>query len=455
MKGNRWWFKRDIPAAIRGLIARGTAYQVNLQTGDIKAAMTRRDELARESDKLFADARAGRLVGSVQDTIRDRAEAWAAEMAASARDPIAWTARATGRDRDDVEPEDAFTPHELVEAEGDSIRQKHGKEAARRFRQIVSGRVPINHYLEAYLTEARLAPKTTNEKRNLIRRFNAWAEGEGVTLTEITQAVAGRYVTANIAPLDRSTAKKHLGAVKRYWEWMGGRGYVSKENPWAGQLPADKARGVRRDEKPDERAFTTEEIKTLIYSPFPPRMRPQFEAQLRDLMRIGALSGMRLAEIATLRASECVFPEDHEALSYFNVTHGKTKAAVRRVPIHSGLSDIIKARLKDKGPDEWLFHELARENNAGDVVGKRFASYRKVVGVDDKRDGKRRSLVNFHSFRRWFITEAERAGQMGHIISAVAGHEDGRKSMAFGVYSDGPSDAQLKECIEAVTIPAI
>lgn len=37
MKGNRWWFKRDIPVAIRGLIGRGTAYQVNLQTGDIKA----------------------------------------------------------------------------------------------------------------------------------------------------------------------------------------------------------------------------------------------------------------------------------------------------------------------------------------------------------------------------------------------------------------------------------
>ncbi|HEY6732542.1 MAG TPA: hypothetical protein VI256_01895 [Roseiarcus sp.] len=37
--------------------------------------------------------------------------------------------------------------------------------------------------------------------------------------------------------------------------------------------------------------------------------------------------------------------------------------------------------------------------------------------------GRRRSLVNFHSFRRYFITKAEQADQMEHIIAVVVGHK--------------------------------
>jgi len=52
-------------------------------------------------------------------------------------------------------------------------------------------------------------------------------------------------------------------------------------------------------------------------------------------------------------------------------------------------------------------------------------------------EGQHRALVNFHSFRRWFITMAERAGQPPHVFKAVVGHA--RAGMALGVYSGGPS----------------
>lgn len=52
-------------------------------------------------------------------------------------------------------------------------------------------------------------------------------------------------------------------------------------------------------------------------------------------------------------------------------------------------------------------------------------------------EGKRRSLVNFHSLRRWFITKAEQAGQPESIIAAVVGHK--RQGMTLGGYSGGPS----------------
>jgi integrase len=69
------------------------------------------------------------------------------------------------------------------------------------------------------------------------------------------------------------------------------------------------------------------------------------------------------------------------------------------------------------------------------------------MGVDDRRHGKKRSLVNFHSFRRWFITKAEQAEIPEGTIAIVVGHK--RPGMTFGVYSGGPQWEQLRACVEA------
>jgi integrase len=65
-------------------------------------------------------------------------------------------------------------------------------------------------------------------------------------------------------------------------------------------------------------------------------------------------------------------------------------------------------------------------------------------------EGKRRSLINFHSFRRWFCTRAEQAGQPETIIAAVVGHK--RLGITFGTYSDGPSATQFRACVESVQL---
>lgn len=55
-------------------------------------------------------------------------------------------------------------------------------------------------------------------------------------------------------------------------------------------------------------------------------------------------------------------------------------------------------------------------------ASNQFTQYRRDRGVDDVVSGNRRSRVNFHSFRRWFITRAERAEQPEQIVAAVVGH---------------------------------
>jgi integrase len=84
------------------------------------------------------------------------------------------------------------------------------------------------------------------------------------------------------------------------------------------------------------------------------------------------------------------------------------------------------------------------------AASQAFTRYRRSVGVEERGDGQRQSKVDFHSWRRWFITQAERAGQPPHIIEAVVGHK--RAGMSMGLYSAGPSLDQLRACVEAVSL---
>jgi integrase len=135
----------------------------------------------------------------------------------------------------------------------------------------------------------------------------------------------------------------------------------------------------------------------------------------------------------------------------------KQELASRAVPIHPDLEEIVARRTQGKVLGDDLFPEWPPPRNQGSVrersfkASNQFTDYRRSVGVDHVIPGKRRSLVNFHSFRRWFITKAEQADQPESIIAVVVGHK--RKGMTLGRYSAGPLIAQARRCVEAVRLP--
>jgi integrase len=85
-------------------------------------------------------------------------------------------------------------------------------------------------------------------------------------------------------------------------------------------------------------------------------------------------------------------------------------------------------------------------------IVKAFTTYRRKVGVDDVPPGARQSRVDFHSFRRLFITKAEQAGQQPHWIESLVGHK--RSGMSLGRYSAGPLIEQMRGGVESVWLPA-
>ena len=74
------------------------------------------------------------------------------------------------------------------------------------------------------------------------------------------------------------------------------------------------------------------------------------------------------------------------------------------------------------------------------------------MGVHERKEGRRRSRVNFHSFRRWFITAAIQAGQPTRVVQQVVGHR--LSGMTEGVYFGGDTMDAKRACVEAVALPA-
>jgi integrase len=351
---------------------------------------------------------------------------------------------------------DPPTQEDLLADRALSIERSKGLAAALRFHRAATDQVtPLQENLEAFFAENLSMAKTNGDRRRTLKALQAWCEKQGIeaTVQGVTRRVAGRFVVEDLAAGRAApTVNKALSDLSSYWRWMVRRGHAS-ENPWSSQgfaITGKRHRPARGKERP----FTEAEMRKLLAGPADP--------MLRDLMRIAALSGMRIEEICSLRVRDC---KDKR----FQVVDAKTPAGVRAVPIHSDLTTIIKARSRRRRPGELLFLELPpvppsrkEDGKRSDPASKAFTRYRRKVGVDERISGQRRSLVNFHSFRRWFAAQAQRALETGATgftpwtLADVLGHDRGQLAlpMTMGTYGGKSDHGAHRACVEAVKLPA-
>lgn len=449
LKGNVFWYRQGVPKAVH-LITGGPKYvMINLATADIALAKSKRDELEAKTRLQFIEIMTGRRLSLELVGWTLGSGPWT--MSPSARGDIVREARADALAKGDEEEFGRII--EAAEAEADGLRPKQ-REA---FEFAMTGRVRVDHYVEAYLKTAGLAPKTAEERKGLIGRFANWCGQEHQTLDRIDRRLAGRYVSTVLDEMHPATQRKHLTALRQYWIYLARRAHISLPTgermlsgwPWNEQQVVRRGTRVERGAKRDkERPFKDAEVTRLLTSDFP--LSRDWEALMKDALLISLLSGMRQAEIITLWAGEVI---SDEGRLFFDIQQGKTSAASRKVPVHSDLIEIVKARIKGKGPKEALFHELAGAPNPADKYGKRFKRWREALGVMEDQDDTRRSLVNFHSARRWFTTKARHADQSKDTIADIVGHKPDKRDMTFGTYTTGASQAQSITCVEAVRLP--
>ncbi|WP_348646336.1 tyrosine-type recombinase/integrase [Aurantimonas sp. DM33-3] len=333
----------------------------------------------------------------------------------------------------EVDPESGGPLYELdpdrAKLAGDYVRMVRGE------------MTPLDHYHSAYLAQLQVKPRTRADDERALAYLVTWCERERVPpdIQSISRKVAVRFmdglhtVAGSKSPV---TLQKYLNRLGCYWKWLLHREHVAS-NVWQGLKYAKPV--VAHDEL--ERPFSKDEMLRLLKGPAPEAMH--------DLMRIAALTGARIDPIVDLKVKDC-----RDGVFMFKPQ--KKEKSPRAVPIHSALTEIVERRVNGRADDDDFFPEWPSPQNGSlrersFKASNAFTSYRRLVNVDATVPGKRRALTNFHSFRRWFITEAERADQPEHIIAAVVGHK--RQGMTLGRYSAGPLMEQARRCVEAVRLP--
>ncbi|QGA57016.1 tyrosine-type recombinase/integrase [Brucella sp. 2280] len=433
LKHRTWWFRYDIPEKARPFFDGKRVYMESLGTGDIMAARDRRDLLELEVKKRIQEARSGKTLPPLTLSLIEQGRQW----------------RETLHSTDDENERDIII--DLAAETSEKIKDEEGRRA---FDAGWAGKESVGAFVEEWLESlkagsAGFADKTVNEKRGLLRQFTEWATLKKHMLPDISRKVAGEYVAEKIEGRHKATAKKHLTALIGYWDYLLRRGKIAgnrkTDNPWKDQLEPSKRKQGIKEEMMEERPYTDEELLSLLFK----EGKRKHDAQLRELSLISFLSGMRLAEITSLTVDCC---RDGK----IDLGKSKTAAGVRAFPIHSQLKELFERRMKGKQGGDFIFHEFARMPNAADTMGKAFANRRKDLKIDEKVGSRRRSLVNFHSFRKTFVTKARHAGMIENTIADIVGHDIGRKTMTFGKYNPGGASwTQRVECVEAVKVPTI
>ena len=437
--GTAWYVAAEVPRTLRKAIQKKRLLR-SLRTADINVARIARwnalDSLKREiaSARTASNTSLGPLLPEALE-FRDRL----LKANHKERDDLLYeivdrAEQIQREDRSDWEPQ---SPEDQ-----DEVPSKKASD----FAKLATGKAtPLSTYIERWLAAARYSERTSADARTILKEFDTWcrAGSHSGFIEDVNDKVASDFrdqalVQKQVHPV---TANKKLTLLRRYWDWLD-RSFGIRPNPWARKsLPKPKAHRATSDgADAPERQFTDNEVATLL--------KGDADRDLADFMRIAALSGMRLEEIGQLRVRDCKGGS-------FTITRGKTAAAIRTIPIHSQLKRIVERRTRARTESAYLFSNLSDtgwDGNRTMALSKRFNYFRKRRGVDDTRPGSRRSKVNFHSFRRWFATKAEEAGQRENVVAAVMGHAK-NVGLTFGHYSKAELTELKRQCVEAVRLP--
>lgn len=427
--GQQWRVRVKVPAKIRHLVGKGKLVYP-LHTADLKVANQRKwPHVAQLKARIEAYLKAA---GHADEYERQ-----------------ALILRLSRGDDD--------TAYE-IDTIAEQIERRHGTAKARAFAGLATGKItPLDHLAETFVSHQGYRQKSGEDFRRALGWLREWlrANDHPLAIEQVSRTAVSKFITESLV-VGRSVSKAqaYLGFLRQYWKWLIEKGHLQTEdNPWVGQSLPLRPRGRRKAEHDGgKRPFTDDEVSRLLGG--------DGGTLINDLMRVAALSGMRLEEICQLLVSDC-------ADSTFNVWAGKTSNARRGVPIHSGLAEIIARRTEGKSGDAFLFDELpptppSRETRS-DPAAKRFTRYRRSVGVDERPNDKAKSNVDFHSFRRWFVRKVRDArigGATGYdewTLAWVIGHSDNDRIRSLDLSQHGyagqdPVKAK-RALVESVILP--
>lgn len=393
LKQQTWLFRRNYPKELQPVL--GQALKQSLKTGDARVAKARAAEVNAKYEEIVSKARAG-VVMEKPEPIRVVA-------------PVFSSVVVVGRQ----------TVGELARQ---YLNRRSGELQYGGFKSV---RFSVGLFVSAFGPRAvgtisrEDALTFTRKVAQLGRHVGKSYRTKGASLDRLVAASGSDTISPQ-------TQRRTLGQVSHFMDWV----------VYEGQLAANPFKTVRVEAKgkPNRyEALSDEEVQRLLALDDP---------KIGAVLTFCLLSGMRAGEAAGLVRDDLVWKGN---LGWFvwirpnAVRTLKTDAAERFIPLHSGLVPLLE-KLPSEGR---LFPGLSVN-----MVTKQFGAMRGRAGIS-------RAGVVFHSSRKWFVTQCERAGVPEHFTASIVGHQSARSEnrMTYGIYSAGISDEQKREIVEKVGLP--
>ncbi len=278
---------------------------------------------------------------------------------------------------------------------------------------------------------ADLAHARPSTVRTRCRRLNALVEAlKDPPLASVTRADLAGFVRSHVTAADLApkTKKAFVVDLRVFFRWAKASGLLDADpSENLTKLVRDTTRGVTNPAA--VRAWTDSELSQLLN-----KMREELppDDYMFTLVHVALYSGMRAEEVCNIRGSDIVD-------NCFVIREAKNKNSLRSVPVHSALACYVTGL----GADEYLIPGLTPagvDNKRSRPASNRFSRYKTVWGFD--------TSLNLHCMRKSFITKLEAAGVPQSVAESLAGHA--RKSLSYGMYSNGAGFAVLREAVEKV-----
>lgn len=432
-----WYVRVAVPPPLVGKVGKRSIIR-SLQTRDVRVARDRRWAAVCEIKRELAQLRGAETWDPIKrgTQLRSRYQQ---------TDPLP----IGDRSNPDPELQDRWEASERAEvrldvlADVDALRDAgRDEEAAQLYRIATAEEATLSIDRDRWLAEVgpTLAGTTVLQHKLAFRTLTEVFPA-AMLVSDIDRRKAGQFVDAlRQKGLSDKTVNRYLSSLQSFWKWAARKG-LSDQSPWGGQGNYSGKR-PRREER--HRPYTGAELVALLSAdPIAYRGR-RYGSAIRDLLRLGLMTGMRITEMCELR-TEDVLVADRAV----RVQAGKTDAARRTIPVHAAAWSVVERRTAN-AIDGQLFPELnpgGPDAKRSFTVTKRFTDFRReVLGLDD--------TVDFHSLRRSFATYLEHASTKSNkanaqVIAQLMGHT--KSGLALSLYSGGLLIQHLRDAIDLLS----
>jgi hypothetical protein len=423
--GSVFYFRRRVPDDLRILTSQAQIFR-SLHTTNRREAIVRARALATGSDRLFTQ-------------LRDMAKK---EKLHRTDLKLSFELAELGTVEVEAEPHESEALNSalatLVDAAAKAKASGDARAVAQAGRESQIGRenqgkaVPcLGDAIEAYIASPHLKPTSARRFAPVLRGFKAFF-GSDAKLSAITQSRFAEYaemITANGRAADK-TKTLYISTAGSFHTWCRSR---------YDDLPiiATKTLKPRRTtpESEDRAAFSLAELGILVDAVKPMR---DSEPHKFWITALSAFTGARLEELAQLDIHKAIDQTEDGRYWYIDITEAgggslKTKASVRKVPLHPALiaagfpTYVEKLRLAGETRLFPAWKPRVDRAHGGKKYGHKATRWGGNQLASLRLEGKitRSKLTYFQSMRHALINHMKQAMVEETLRCAIVGHETG------------------------------